>query len=194
VFEISCFDDFCLIVWKPWILWMINVETCFKSLDIWFYMFVCCWEWIVGVVCEVWINLWKYEFLVKNEDDFWFMIKWWYKLMIKSVLIVPWCMLAVNKVYVTILGKLESKLRFLLNFWVLFRKETHFWVPLFCKGRPTSICLPWRVVQNCTCNSAHLRAYGVGSIHPYVFLLMCLTAVLPYKPTRTFFTWIKNWF
>jgi len=44
--------------------------------------------WIVGVVYEVWIELWKNEFLVKNEFDFEFIMKWCYELMLKSVLIV----------------------------------------------------------------------------------------------------------
>jgi len=145
--------------------------------------------WIVGVVCDVWSEMSKYEFLVKNEFDFEFMMKWGYELVFKSVLIVLWCMSTVNKVCVTFLGQLESKLGFLWDFWVCSREETHLWVPLFCEAQPTSSYLPWWVVQNCTCNFLHLGAFGVVCRHPYVFLLMCLTAVLPYKPTGTSFTW-----
>jgi len=39
-FEINCFDDFCLIMWKSWILWMIIVQICFKSLNIQLFVFV----------------------------------------------------------------------------------------------------------------------------------------------------------
>jgi len=42
-FEISCFYQFCLIVWKQCILWMIIVQTCFKSLIKCLGMFICCW-------------------------------------------------------------------------------------------------------------------------------------------------------
>ena len=42
---------------------------------------------IVGVVWEVWMKMWKYEFFMKNEFDVEFVMKRCYELMFVSVLI-----------------------------------------------------------------------------------------------------------
>lgn len=145
---------------------MIIVQTCFKSLIKCLGMFVCCWVWIVGVVCEVWIKLGKNEFLVKNEHDFEFLMKGCYELMIKSVLIVLCCMLTVNKVCVTILGQLGSKFGFCAIFGCVPEREPIY--GFYCSGvtRPVSGNSPWRVVQNYKRNSVQLREYRVVSEHP----------------------------
>jgi len=118
---------------------VINVQTCFKSLDIWLCMFVCCW----GLNCWCCLRsldeLGKYEFLVKNEFDIEFVMKQCYEFVFVSVLIAFWCMLTNNEVWVTILGQRKSKSGFWGNFtWVPDRNP---------KSRlPCSSELAWRAM------------------------------------------------
>jgi len=80
--------------------------------------------WIVGVVWEVWMKLWKYEFLVKNEFDVDFVMKWCYEFMLVSFLIAFWCMLTNNKVCVTTVDHWGSKSGFLGRFLCEFPRGT----------------------------------------------------------------------
>jgi len=90
-----------------------------------------------------------------------------------------------------ILGSIRIKIGVFGRFWCVFPIGN----PVMCSsvlwGSPNEQYLTWRDLQNCTSNFAHLGAYGVVSRHSYVFLFMCLTAVLPYKTNGTSFTWIK---
>jgi len=116
----------------------------------WWYMFVCCWGVRIGVVvCEVWMKMWKYEFLVKNEFDEDFVLKWGYESMFISVLIVFWCILTNNKVWETNLGQRGSKSEFLGEIG-----NPKIWVALL---QLVSWSLPWRVTQ---CNTHVFGRYG----------------------------------
>jgi len=79
--------------------------------------------WIVGVVWERWMKLWKYEFLVKNEFDVEIVTKQCYEFVFVSVLIAFWCMLTNNEVCLTILGQWGSKSGLLGRFCVSSREE-----------------------------------------------------------------------
>jgi len=166
LFWIKLFWDFCLKVWKPWICgWLLFKHDFNYLLDDWVCLYIVGF-WIVGVVCEVWIELWKNEFLVENESDFEFMVRWWYKLMTKSVLVVSWSMLTINKICVTIFGQLGSK----WDFWEVLMcvpdREPISGFPCSGVARWASSISPWWDVQSCTRNFVHLRAYGVISGHP----------------------------
>jgi hypothetical protein len=91
--------------------------------------------WIVVVVYEVWMKMWKYEFLVKNEFDDDFMMKWGYEFMFVGVLIAFWCILTNNNVWGMNLGQRGSKLGFLWKIGIGSREETqNLGVPNCCSS------------------------------------------------------------
>ena len=92
------------------------------------YDYICLYVvgiWIVVVVCDVWMKMWKYEFLVENEFDDEFVMKWGYEFKFVFVLIAFWCMLTNKKVLETNLGKRGSKSGFLVKIRMGSQEETH---------------------------------------------------------------------
>ena len=99
-FEISCFENFGLTVWKScncW--WLLFKHVLNHLLNHWVYLFFD-GLWIVGVGCEVWNELWSFGVFVKNDYDFKNLMIWCYKLIFWFILMLYWSMLTVGEVCV----------------------------------------------------------------------------------------------
>jgi len=86
---------------------VIIVETCLTHLICDYICLYVVGVWIV--VCEVWMKMIKYEFLLKNGLDDDFDVNWGCETMFVSVLIAFWCMLTNKQVWGTNLGQRGSK-------------------------------------------------------------------------------------
>jgi len=108
--------------------WVIIVETCLNSLDKWLYIFVCCWIWIVVVVCEVNEKIWVF-----GEKWIWWWF--WYEMRLRFHVCKCFDCLLNNKVWGMNLAQRGSKLGFCVKNWMGFRKETqNLGGPVWCNS------------------------------------------------------------
>jgi len=155
------------------------------------YDYICLYVvgvWIVGVVWEVWVKLWKYEFLVNNEFDDEFVMKWGDKFMFVCVLFAFWCMLTNNKVLETIWGQRGSKSSFMVKIGMGFLGNPKFGLPVWCSlSGELELAMTSCLVQHpCFRRSGYL---GVDSDFPKCFfwcvwLLFSLRNLLEHKMDR----------
>jgi len=106
--------------------------------------------WIVGVGCEVWIELWNFGVFGENECDDENLMIWCHELMFWFILKLPWSVLTVSEVCTMILGQLEWKLGFWVEFCVSSREEPKNLGSLLYQTRLASLSLPWQDVQDKT--------------------------------------------
>ena len=92
-----------------WLLFKHNLK---HLLDDWVCLYID-GLWIIGVDCEVWLELWSWEFLVKNEYDDGNLMIWCYELMVWFILMFLLYMLTVSEVCTMIFGSIGIKIEFL---------------------------------------------------------------------------------
>jgi len=120
------FWEFCLTVWKPWILLMIIAQTCFKSLVESLGIFEYWW------VMNCWCWLWRFGVFVKNKHDCENLINWWYDPCLMCFNCSFWLCYLLMKFVQRFLVNWDQKWDFLgVLVWVPER-EPIFWISCSC--------------------------------------------------------------